>query len=223
MKAQPVTIAVAANFKTTAEALAKDYQLTNTQFTYRISSASTGILYNQIKHGAPFDLFFSADDLRPQQLVNEQHAIKQKPYAVGQLVFWAPQFTDQNGEFVKGEALWNKWSEPFAYANPELAPYGAAAQQLVSEKNASQKIILANNVSQVYQFIVTGNVKAGFVARSIKTDLDGSFWVVPKNRHPAVTQNMALLTNKSQAVDFYHYLSSSAAHSIIKENGYLLP
>ncbi len=221
--AKPVTIAVAANFKQTLDLLAEDFKSQHTEFNYRISSASTGILYNQISHGAPFDLFFSADDIRPKLLVEEGKARQQMAYAYGQLVFWAPNFLDKNGDKVTDSSLWDNWEQMYAYANPKLAPYGLAAEQLAKQKNNDAKIVLANNVSQVFQFISTGNVAAGFVARSIQTDFNGSYWLVPQDLHKGVAQHVALLSDESQAIEFYNYLLSENAQTIITENGYLLP
>ncbi|MGY5449489.1 molybdate ABC transporter substrate-binding protein [Agarivorans sp. MS3-6] len=223
VNAAPVTMAVAANFKATLELLAKDYQAVNSNFVYRISSASTGVLYNQVLHGAPFDLFFSADEQRAKLLFTNQYALAQKPYAVGQLVFWAPNYTNAYGQPVMGEQLWREWQFGVAYANPKLAPYGLAADQLVKQKGLTSKLILANNVSQVYQFIVTGNVAGGFVARSTHALFDGSYWLVPTHFHQRLAQHVALLEDTPQALGFYQYLSSAKAQTIITDNGYLLP
>ncbi|MEE1673159.1 molybdate ABC transporter substrate-binding protein [Agarivorans aestuarii] len=221
--AKPVTIAVAANFKHTLELLAADFQRQTPQFNYRISSSSTGILYNQITHGAPFDLFFSADDVRPKQLLAAKLAKQEMAYAVGQLVFWAPSYVDVNGQKVTHRALWDNWQQMYAYANPKLAPYGFAAQQLAEQKDGDTKVVVANNVSQVFQFVSTGNIAAGFVARSIQTDFEGSYWLVPQGLHDGVVQHVALLSDQAQAIEFYKYLLSINAQTIITENGYLLP
>jgi molybdate transport system substrate-binding protein len=220
---KPVTIAVAANFKNTLELLAEDYKRLNSQFNYRIASASTGILYNQITHGAPFDLFFSADGIRPKQLLDAGLAKQEMAYAIGQLVFWAPNYVDTKGQKVTDRVLWENWDKMYAYANPKLAPYGFAAQQLAEQKDSVAKVVVANNVSQVFQFVSTGNIAAGFVARSIQTNFEGSYWLVPQGLHDGVVQHVALLSDQVQAIEFYKYLLSINAQTIITENGYLLP
>ena len=227
----PVRIAVAANFKPTLQNLAKAYLAQNPQANVQISSASSGVLYAQVLRGAPFDLFLSADSERPEML-QQQGLVETDSlisYALGQLVLWAPGLTELNSDKVKA------FSGNIALANPKLAPFGRASIQTLeklglwdSERN---KLIMANNVSQVAQMVSIGAVPMGLLSKSlIKTADKKNVWQVPDTYYQAIVQQMVILNtlevseqHRQRVRSFYHYILSPQGKNIISQNGYLLP
>src|SRR3954452_2670088 len=122
--AEQVLVAVAANFVQPFREVAMEFEKA-TGHNVRVASGSSGNFYTQIKNGAPFDVFFSADADRPKLLENEGLGVKGSrfTYAIGLLVLWSP-----DPDLVKGEdTLRSEKFKHLAIANPKTAPYGIAA------------------------------------------------------------------------------------------------
>lgn len=226
--AATTTIAVAANFSDTMRTLINDFQhKTNHQVI--ASFGSTGKLYTQIIHGAPFDIFLAADTARPLKLVEQGLGVadSQFSYATGQLVFWSPR----NDAFQDAELyLKQQHFSRIAIANPATAPYGFAAQQVLQQLQLwpalQSKLVRGDSVAQTFQFIATQNASAGFIAASQLKHWQGnhgSVWQVPTAYYDPIQQGAVLL---SQAADnpaaqaLLHYLQSDAAHALIQQDGY---
>ena len=161
--ATPLRVAVASNFKQPLNEIVSQYQSTTDQ-KVTVSSASSGILYQQIKAGAPFDVFLSADELRPQMLVDENLALKtsQFVYAFGQLVYYSPNNTVKISEL-------NQANNRLVIANPLHAPYGVAAKEVLNDMlNAQFKgtFITSSNIASAFQIVHSGNASAGLVSLS---------------------------------------------------------
>jgi len=163
-----VTAAVAANFTAPVQQIAELFQK-ETGNTVKLSFGSSGKFYSQIKEGAPFDVFLSADEKNPKLLEEEGLAVKDTRfvYALGKLVLWSakPGFVDDKGAVLsKGE--YNK----IAYADPKLAPYGLAAQETLQKMNlwekVQSKLVTGESIAQTYQFAATGNAELAFIALS---------------------------------------------------------
>ncbi len=229
--AQPAQarIAVAANFAEAARQLASDY---GRQSGHRIeiSSASTGKLYAQIRSGAPFDVLLSADDSIPRKLVDEGLAdgTTVHDYATGRLVLWS-----RDPKLVQnGEALLRKGSiSRLAIANPALAPYGAAAREVlqhVRRWDALQPaLVMGENINQAGQFVVTGAAPLGLLPRSLVLEANrkrqGSGWEIPATWHAPIVQSAVLLKRGERnpaARGFMEYLRSPAAQKRIRSFGY---
>src|SRR5215510_240156 len=128
--AEQVLVAVAANFVPPFREVAMEFEKA-TGHSLQVSSGSSGAFFAQIKNGAPFDVFFSADDERPKLLEDEGLGVKGSrfTYAIGRLVLWSP---DSN--LVKGEdTLRSEKFKRLAIANPKTAPYGVAAMQTMQK------------------------------------------------------------------------------------------
>ena len=173
--AQEVRVAVASNFYHTLAAIIQPFEQ-KTGIKVKLSAGSSGLLYAQIVRGAPFDLFFSADQQRPQLLEEQLLAISRKTYVYGRLALWTPQpklasSSLSSDNLLAKERFLANTQQPLVMANPRLAPYGKAAEQTLASLaiplNNQGKRILANNISQAYQFIDSGNANAGFVAYSL--------------------------------------------------------
>ena len=217
--AAEVTVAVAANFLTTARDLVALYE-TESNDRIVLVHGSTGRLAAQIQRGAPFDVFLSADSLRPADLERSGVATSVAPYAIGRLVFATQSEVGDWPEVMDPTA-------PFALANPALAPYGVAAMAALSEAGygvTGSGVILGDSVGQVAGFLVTGNVKQGFVAAA-------QVPLLPDNLRPVpvpvpgnlLIQSAALVSEDASARAFYDWLSSDAARVVIANAAYDLP
>jgi len=225
-----VRIAVAANFISTLNDLALQFERESGHTTL-ISSGSSGKFYAQITHGAPFDVFLSADSTRPQLLEKEGLAVpgSRFTYAVGRLALWSadPHMLKDDGPTV----LANGRFEHLAIANPKTAPYGAAAkhvlEQLGSWNLLKDRIVQGENIGQTFQFVFSHNAQLGFVALAQVLDPKihgaGSRWDVPEHLHEPLAQQAVLLTNgqdNGAALAFLDFVKGPTARSIIERFGY---
>lgn len=222
-------IAVAANFGEVARLLADQYAH-HSGHRIDLSVASTGKLYAQIHHGAPFDVLLAADDSTPKRLVDEGLAVRSSlyDYARGRLVLWSRDATlATDGE----RALRRHDFRKFAIANPALAPYGAAAHQVlqhVGRWDALQpRLVLGENVGQATQFVLSGNAEAGLLPRSLvleaQRQVGGSAWLVPADWHRPIVQSAVLLDHgrgNPAAIGFLEYLRDDTARRTIAAHGY---
>jgi molybdate transport system substrate-binding protein len=227
--ADEVQVAVAANFTAPMQKIADDFEK-DTGHKAQLAFGSTGKFYAQIKNGAPFEVLLAADDETPIKLEKEGAAVAGShfTYAIGKLVLWSakPGFVDDKGEVLK--------SGNFAHvsiANPKLAPYGAAALEALTALKliavVQPKFVQAENISQAYQFIATGNAELGFVALSqVSKDgklTEGSAWIVPGNLYQPIRQNAVILDkgkDKPAAEALMKYLKGDKARAVIKSYGY---
>ncbi len=226
-------LAVAANFTQPLKQHLKPQFETDSGHRLIISFGGTGHLYTQIKYGAPFDLFLAADMKRPEKLVSEGLAGSLFTYAEGQLVLWSPDadIVDSNEKVLSTGKF-----KHLAIAHPKMAPYGAAAKQVLEKLGLwkrlqrQRQIVRGNNVSQAYQFTATGNAQLGFIALSqyqaTPESLRGSHWLVPKNLYSPIRQGAVLLKrgqNNPAAKAFIAFLQSDSARQIIEKLGYVVP
>lgn len=227
--ADTVSVAVAANFADALRQLQPAFQ-EESGHTLRISSASTGILYAQIRHGAPYDVFLAADRERPELLVEAglAEASSAFVYARGRLVLWSayPERVDSRGEVLRRGDF-----DHLALANPRTAPYGMAAMQVLERLGLAQaladRLVTGESLAQAWHFVVSGNAELAFVALSQPLAAgrlaDGSHWLVPQNLHEPIEQMAVLLTRaqkKPAARALMEFLQSEAAIAKINELGY---
>lgn len=232
-KAATVKLAVATNFTDAMKQIATAFEQ-DTGHQSKVSYASSGKLFAQIQHGAPYDVFLSADTDKPVQLAQKQLAIGSSrfTYAQGQLVLWAPglSLVTSNIQSTLSEA---KFAH-FAIANAKLAPYGVAAMETLKTMGVYQtlkpKLVQGENIGQTYQYIHSRNAQMGFVAYAqlIKTGhhKGDDYWIVDNQWHAPIEQTAILLTqakNSDAAKAFMRYLQSPKAKAIIKAFGYNTP
>lgn len=227
--ADEVQLAVAANFSAPIKLIAANFEK-DTGHKAVIATGATGAFYAQIRNGAPFEVFLSADDETPAKLEAEGKAVagSRFTYAVGKLMLWSakPGFVDAKGEVLKkGEFA------HLSLANPKTAPYGAAAVETLKKlgvfDSLQSKIVQGENISQAQQFIATGNAELGFVALSqVWKDgkvTSGSGWLVPADFYSPIKQDAVILANgkgKAAAEALIKYLKSDKARAVIKSFGY---
>ena len=254
-QADRLRVAVASNFLSTMQVLADGFE-EETGHQVQIASASSGKLFVQIRQGAPFDLFFSADQDKIERLVDVGLVVEGSDfnYAQGRLVLLSRHASSETvaSETVVSENVVSEnivlekiVSEKIvtentlvsfnriAMANPKFAPYGVAANAVLAhiEKNNKRvKRVYADNVAQVFQFVVTGNVDAGFVALSqVKRAPElnkANILTVPDQWYPQLLQRAGIMTStrrRALAEAFVEYVRSDAGAKIIENSGYRLP
>ena len=228
--AEQALVAVAANFVPPFREIAIEFEkLSGHQL--QVAGGSSGNFYSQIKNGAPFDVFFSADMERPKLLEDEGVGVKDSrfTYAIGRLVLWSPTADLVNGE----ETLRSKNFKRLAIASPKTAPYGVAAMQVMQQlelwENLQPQIVMGESLGQTMGFIESGNAQLGFVALSQVLDPkikgQGSRWDVPNNLHGPITQDAILLTKgkgNAAAKALMEFMSGPQAKTIIERYGYEL-
>ena len=225
-----VTVAVAANFTGVARELVPLFEQ-QTGHRVKLSYGSTGKLYAQIQHGAPYEVFLSADVARPQRAIKEGLAVKGTDftYAKGKLVLWSADsdlFDQRTGpEFLAAGSF-----ARLAIANPKTAPYGQAAFQYLQSQGLWQpmkkKVVRGDSIAQTFQFVATGNAQLGFVALAqIKSWQSGagSLWEPSEQQIASIEQQAVLLTRGKEnpaARAFVSFLKSDQARAVIQSAGY---
>jgi molybdate transport system substrate-binding protein len=231
VRADDVQVAVAANFTAPMQKIAEDFAK-ETGHKAVLAFGATGKFYAQIKNGAPFEVLLSADDTTPAKLEQEGAAVAGShfTYAVGKLVLWSAKADVVD---AKGEVLRKGGFKHLALANPRVAPYGAAAIEVMTRlkllEALSPKFVQGENIAQAHQFVSSGNAELGFVALS-QVMMDGkvnagSAWVVPEELYQPLRQDAVVLMpgkGKSAAAALMHYLKGAKAKAVIRSYGYTL-
>ncbi|GAA4495102.1 molybdate ABC transporter substrate-binding protein [Pseudaeromonas paramecii] len=227
--ADQVQVAVAANFLAPMQAIASQFKAA-TGHEAVVVSGSTGKLFAQVQHGAPFEVFVSADSKTPKKLAAASLALadSQFTYAKGKLALWSPK-----ADAVKDESALKGDFAHLAVANPKTAPYGAAALEVLAKLGltdaVSGKLVEGENIGQTFQYVASGNAELGFVALSqIYQDgqlRQGSAWVVPTDLYSPLTQDAILLKkgeDNPAASALLAFLKGDQAKAIILQYGYML-
>jgi len=227
--ADEIRVAAASNFRNTLSVLADRYGQVSGHKVLLIFG-STGKHYAQVIHGAPFDAFLAADSERPARLEKSGMTVpgSRFTYARGQLVLFRPGSYESRLDETFLEA---GQFRHLAMANPELAPYGRAAREVLESlglrETLERRLVRGENISQTFQFVMSGNAEAGFVARSQfnpGTKLSrNNHWLVPPDLHRPIDQQAVLLKDTPAARDFMLYLQSDEAITVILDHGYLRP
>lgn len=201
----------------------------------RLAVGSTGKLAAQIHNGAPFEVLLAADASTAQRLEAAQHAVvgTRFVYAQGRLVLWSARsgLVDAQGKVLFGKAF-----QYLAMADPQLAPYGAAAVQTLTALGLwpalRARVVQGESIAQAYQFVLSGNAQLGFVALSQTLDPSqgpgriataGSAWLVPAALHAPLLQEAVLLKpgqNSEAAQALLAYLRTPKARAIMRNYGY---
>lgn len=228
-------IAVAANFAATADTLGKEFTQ-HTGKSVRLSVAASGTLVHQIIEGAPFQLFLSADESYVNQLYKRGLTPDTgKIYAVGVLVLYVPATShldySMDTKSILQQLVTNT-SYKIALANPKLAPYGKAAQQVLNRFTSTQKLqgreIFGENVGQTAQFALADTIDAALlplsIAMSVTVQQAGHIKKIPDDWYQPLLQRVVLINNAgTTARDFFQFLDSKQARHIIEQAGYGLP
>jgi molybdate transport system substrate-binding protein len=232
---KPPTVAAAANLNFALTEIADQFAR-DRQARVELVFGASGTLTRQIRDGAPFELFLAADEEFPNQLtaagLTRDAGVV---YAVGRLVLFAPTgsplVTDERLDglvrLAKADAVGR-----FAIANPEVAPYGRAAEAVLRKRGLWEalrpRLVLGDTIAQAAQFATTGNAVGGLIAYSLVLAPGfagrGTYAVIPDTDYPPLRQRMVLLKNASPiAAQFYTYVQSGAARAVLLKHGYAVP
>jgi len=231
-KAEEIIVAVATNFLVPARELSATFE-NQTGNTVTLVSGATGKLTTQILLDAPFDILLAADQANPALLVERGAAVADSrfTYAKGSLVLWAKGELPLKGAGL--ETLDETRIVKLAMANPKIAPYGKAAMQVLDKLGLTKvlegRIVYGENIGQAFAMVESGNVTAGFVAKSqvssLTDDTRGNWVDVPDDLHEPILQDAVLVSrarDKAAARLFMELLKSQDAARVIGSFGYLV-
>lgn len=230
--ASELTIAAAADLQFAMHALIQGFERKNgTQA--KLVLGSSGNLTTEIEHGAPFDLFFSADVAHPEQLVKNGMAAPGSfvRYAVGRLVVYLPPDSPLDLKRQGLAALKNPAVRKIAIANPRFAPYGQAAVAALRHaglyETLDPRIVMGEDVSQTTQFVVSGNAQAALTALSLMLapgqKPPGRYWLVPLEDYPPLDQAAVIVNRSSQkplARAFLAFVKTPEGQAILSRYGF---
>ncbi len=221
---ESINAAVAANFRETFEVL-REHFTAQSGIEVAPSYGASGMLYTQIKLGAPFAVFLSADAERPELLENDGIAVANSRfvYAIGALVLWTRGQENPTAEWLRDE------THRIAIANPEIAPYGRAATEVLARLGVlpagAKRVVTGNSVAQTMHFAVTGAVDGALVARAQALQLRApasEMWVVPTAMHAPIEQSAVAVkgSNAQAALALLHFLRTPESRALIVSHGY---
>jgi molybdate transport system substrate-binding protein len=237
-----LNIATASNFRPMLEQLRQTFsEQQNTdgeRHQLNISSASSGVIYAQILQGAPFQLFFSANESYPEKLVASGHgdAGSLATYAIGKLILVSRHDATSPKEASSKDLLLK--AKRIAIANPRTAPYGIAAQDVMENLGVSNeiqnKLVVGNNIAQAWQFFHSGNADVAIVAASLAYSTENAAakeWqkklvtidLSPYLKHPVRQGRVAIKPTSPLTQQFLDFMNTPVAEKIMTDGGYLLP
>jgi molybdate transport system substrate-binding protein len=230
--AEEITVAAAADLNYALKELAVRFeQKTGNKVT--LSIGSSGNLFSQIQSGAPYDLFFSADEQYPQKLAAAGllDPASLKIYAVGHLVLWVPNSSGLDPQKLKMDLLAQPAVQRIAIANPQHAPYGRAAMAALAHSGLQDKLepklVFGENISQAAQFVQSGNAQAGLIALSLALSPAmkgaGKYWELPSDSYPQLRQAAGIVSaskGKPAAQAFLDYVASPEGTTVLEQYGF---
>lgn len=232
---EKILIAAASDLNFAMDEMLSAFEKINPTIDVEASYGSSGNFYAQIKQGAPFDIFFSADASYPARLEEEGFCVKGQRclYAIGQIVLWIPgksSLVTQKGlDVILGPEV-----KKLAIANPKHAPYGRVAQEALRYyglwDKVHDKLVFGENISQTAQFAQTGAADAGIVALSLaispKMAKDGTYWIIPEVSHSKLEQAYTVLQrgkDKPSVNAFLKFVQGEKGKKILSDYGFVLP
>lgn len=231
-RAATVLVAVATNFSKPMTEIAEEFEKA-TGHGAKLSFGSSGKFISQIENGGPFEVLLSADEKGPRKLEQAGLTVpgSQFIYALGKLVLWSskPDYVDSQGKILATGGF-----KHLALSDPKLAPYGAAAVEVLKKMELLKKLqplfVQGENIAQTYQFVSTANAELGFVALSQVIEngkiAKGSGWIIPGDFYAPIRQVAVLMKKGAEnpaAPALLDYLKSAPALAIIRKYGYDLP
>ena len=231
LNATQIKVAVAANVSYAMQTLISKFNQTNPDTKVTVILGSSGKLTAQISHGAPYDIFMSANMKYPNALYEKQKtANKPEVYALGSLALLSSKKRDLSAGI---NILKNKDIKKIAIANPKTAPYGKAAFEALKNANllkqTKKKFVYGESISQTISYAVKAT-DIGIIAKSsLYSDKMTRFnknenWIELNSKlYTPIKQGVVIVKNSNEAKAFYDFLLSADARKIFKNYGYLLP
>jgi molybdate transport system substrate-binding protein len=233
--ADTIKVAAAADLNYAMKDLADRFEA-STGTKVLVSVGSSGNLFSQIQNGAPFDLFFSADEDYPKKLAaaGVMDTATLRTYAIGHLVLWVPNASALDPQKLQMNLLTEPSVAKISIANPQHAPYGRAAMAALEhyglKDQVASKLVNGENVSQAAQFVQSGNAQAGLIALSLAKSpamaSSGKYWELPSESYPELRQGAGVVSasqQKKAAQAFLDYVLSSEGAGILRKYGLATP
>jgi molybdate transport system substrate-binding protein len=231
-----LNIAAAADLKFALDELVKRFREQHPEANLQVTYGSSGNFFAQLAHGAPFDVYLSADVAYPRELA-EQGLVHESgvfEYAVGRLVLWVPGGSELPVEELGMRALLEPSVKRIAIANPQHAPYGRAAEAAMKSLGVHEavkdKLVLGENIAQTTQFVQSGSADVGLIALALALAPvmrgQGRYWEVPLEAYPRLEQGGAILKttrNAELALRFRSFLLGQEGQAILKAHGFFPP
>lgn len=230
--AETLTIAAAADLKFAMAEVVEQFRAGRPGDRIDVIYGSSGKFFTQIKNGAPFDIYFSADIAYPREL--EKKGLTSgstRPYAFGRLVLWSlkPQLAQTPLKDLPRAAI-----RKFAIANPQHAPYGLRAREALQHQGVwaamEPKLVLGENIAHTAQFIDTGAAEAGVIALALVMSPTmagkGAWTLIPAEWHAPLEQGYAITRHAADnplAAAFADHMASEPARVIMRRYGFTLP
>ncbi len=234
VKAEVIRVYAAADLQFALRELADLYMKKYPEDKIELIFGSSGKGFAQIKAGAPYHIFFSADMKYVEELYREGYAItKPKPYAIGRIVLWTRKDSGLDPSKFP-EVLLDPRVKRIAIANWEHAPYGRASKEILEAYGVFQKVkdklVIGENIAQTASYIRSGAADLGFIALSLakapELERVGRYWLVPEDKHKRILQGY-VITKEGQKVAsarrFYEFVASTEARKVFVKYGFLLP
>src|SRR3972149_8291604 len=232
---EKILIAAASDLNFAMNEICRAFEKSHPGIRVEVSYGSSGNFYAQIKQGAPYDIFFSADASYPTLLEDEGFAVKSQRqlYAIGRIVLWIPKKSALNPQ--KGlNLVLEPELKKLAIANPRHAPYGRAAEESLRYyglwDKVQNKLVFGENISQTAQFAQTGAADAGIIAMSLAISPSmaesGSYWVIPTESYSRLEQGYAVLQRgkgKSSVKTFLEFVQGKNGKKTLSDFGFILP
>ena len=224
-----LTIAAAADLNFALEEVSQAFRAAHPAIATAVSYGSSGNFYTQIRSGAPFDIFLSADIAYPRKLAQEGHGLADSifVYGVGRIAIWVPA----KSALDPATALTAPEVKHVAIANPQHAPYGRAAEAAMRSmgvwEQVQPKLVLGENIAQTLQFVQSGAVDVGIVALSLATAPKvkdaGRYREIPLDRYPKIEQGGIIVKDSPASRAFRDFLLAPQGRDILKRYGFYLP
>ncbi len=229
---ETVTIAGAADLKFAMDEIIVSFKRANPAAQIEAIYGSSGQLSMQIRQGAPYDLFFSADMAYPRALKEEGFSASDvRLYAVGHIVLWS---LTRNAGALTLKDLADPGIQKVAMANPQHAPYGKRAEEALKAAGVwdtvEPKLVFGENIAQAAQYVQGGNAQVGIISLSLALSPElvkqGKYVPIPDNLHQPLEQGYIMTkraSNNPLAVAFAHFVAGEEARSIMSGYGFVLP
>lgn len=227
-----ITVAAAADLKYAMDEVVAAFRHLYPADAVQVTYGSSGKFYAQIRNGAPYDLFFSADIHYPRELARAGLAASEViPYAVGRIVLWSATL---DADKLTLASLANPAIMRVAIANPRHAPYGIRAEEALRAsglwETVRPKLVYGENIAQTAQFVQSGGAQVGVIALSLalspQMTRQGGYSLIPEHLHSPLEQGF-ILTRRGEgnalARRFADYVQSPPARAVMRKYGFRLP
>ena len=230
--AEKITIAAAADLKFAMDEIVIGFKQSHPGNEVEVIYGSSGKFHTQIRQGAPYDLYFSADIGYPRELAEKGlSASEVKPYAVGRIVLWSNSIDASKMTLA---SLTDPKISRIAIANPKHAPYGKRAEEALRASGlwdkVQPKLVFGENIAHTAQFIQTGNAQIGIIALSLAVNPElakkGGYYLISDRFHQPLEQGYVITkrgANNQLAKQFAEHMSSKETRRIMTKYGFVLP